>query len=230
MRRTTHKAGALLAAAIYAHAAGLPSGLLAIAAAGALAVANLPDLDSPRHETNGSGGYGKYGRDAVSPGYGGYGGYGWSSSYSPYDPDAARRRLQNHKRYNHRSWPHSLIAAGGAAALAPLLSFLVLGYPDTRGALPESAPLWDGLLAGFASSPGSLVTVLTTGSALGYLSHLFLDVLTTKGIWLFRPGGRRLAIPLVKKGRIPEPAVLYGLALALMPALLLPLLTSAVPS
>lgn len=67
------------------------------------------------------------------------------------------------------------------------------------------------------------------GFALGYLSHLLLDALTVKGIWLASPGGRRLAFPLVREGRVPEPLVSLLITLALLPALVAPLLAAAIP-
>lgn len=139
------------------------------------------------------------------------------SSRDPNDP----------RRFDHRRLPHSIVFAGGGVLLIALLAVAAFGYPSAE--LGEDRSLSSALLLLYQGAPGELVAVVAVGGALGYLSHLFLDSLTTKGVWLLWPGGRRLGFPLVKQGGLPEPLVLVGIALALLPTLVVPLLSNAVP-
>lgn len=184
MNGPTHQAGALLAAGLYAQAAGLSPALTVVTAAGAFFAARRPDMDS-----------------------------------SPECEDPK-------KRYDHRGYPHSLLFAGGSVCLLALWAVALFGHPAPD--LAQGLPLPEALVALSEEPSAPLVGLAAVGFALGYLSHLLLDALTTKGIWLARPGGRRLAFALVEEGRVPEPLVSLLITLALLPALVLPLLTAAV--
>ena len=142
------------------------------------------------------------------------------------DVDAARDP-EGPRRYDHRRLPHSLVFAGGGVLLAALLAVATLGYPPAD--LAYDQPLPSALSTLYEADPKGLVAVVTVGGALGYLSHLLFDAFTTKGIWLMQPGGRRLVVPLVTKGRLPEPLVLVGITLALVPTLVTPVLFSVIP-
>lgn len=139
-----------------------------------------------------------------------------------YDPEAG-----DPGRYEHRGLPHSLVLAGGLVCLAALVAVALFGYPalDAGG----DGPLVQAVVSLSGSDPEGLVAVAAVGAALGYVSHLLLDGLTTKGIWLMSPGGRRIGAPLVKKGRVPEPLVLLVITLALLPVLVIPLVNQAAP-
>lgn len=138
-------------------------------------------------------------------------------------PDVdAPRDLEDPRRYDHRRGPHSLVFAGGGVLLAALLAVAAFGYTPTR--LGEGEPLFLALVQLYQGATGKLAAVVAVGAALGYLSHLFLDLFTTKGIWLLRPGGVRLALPVVRKGGLPEPLVLITFAFALIPTLVIPML------
>lgn len=186
MTGATHQAGAVLAAGLYAGAAGLSPALTALTAAGAFATASLPDRLDPRPTL---------------------------------DPTDQRR-------YDHRRWAHSLLPGAGAILLA-LITVLRFGYPAAGSGEDELIPVALSLL--LEKDFGHAVSVVAVGAAVGYLSHLALDTLTAKGIWLTRPGGRRLGVPLVKHGRLPEPLVLGAITLALIPAVVLPLLPGVIP-
>ena len=143
------------------------------------------------------------------------------------DMDSAPGSEDPKARYDHRGYPHSLVFAGGGVLVLALWAVAIFGHPAPD--LARGLPLPEALVALSEGPPAPLVGVAAVGFALGYLSHLLLDALTTKGIWLSSPGGRRLAFPLVKEGRVPEPLVSLLITLALLPALVLPLLTAAVP-
>ena len=138
-------------------------------------------------------------------------------------PDVdAPRDPEDPRRYDHRRGPHSLVFAGGGVLLAALLAVAAFGYPPTQ--LGEGEPLFLALVQLYQGATGKLAAVVAVGVALGYLSHLFLDFFTTKGIWLLRPKGVRLALPVVRRGRLPEPLVLVTFAFALVPTLIIPVL------
>ena len=185
MNGPTHQAGALLAAGLYAQAAGLSPALTFVTAAGAYLAARRPDMDA-----------------------------------APESEDPKRR-------YDHRGYPHSLLFAGGGVLTLALWAVAIFGYPPRD--LAEGLPLAEALVSLSEGPPAPLAGALAVGFALGYLSHLLLDALTVKGIWLMSPGGCRLAFPLVKEGRVPEPLVSVLVTLALLPVLVVPLLTAAVP-
>ncbi|MGF1473179.1 MAG: metal-dependent hydrolase [Rubrobacteraceae bacterium] len=138
----------------------------------------------------------------------------------------APRDPEDPRCYDHRRGPHSLLLAGGGVLLVALLAVAAFGYPPTR--LGEGEHLFYTLVQLYQGSTGKLAAVVAVGATLGYLSHLLLDLFTTKGIWLLRPGGLRLALPVVRKGGLPEPLVLITFAFALIPTLVIPLLKGVV--
>lgn len=92
---------------------------------------------------------------------------------------------------NHRSLPHSLIIAGGLVVALAV-------YASTRPEVAEAGIL--GMRLGSA---------VVLGLAVGYLSHLALDAITTAGIPLFLPGGPRLSLGLVRTGKLGEQVVVW---------------------
>ncbi|MDP9474357.1 MAG: metal-dependent hydrolase [Actinomycetota bacterium] len=143
------------------------------------------------------------------------------------DVDSSPESEDPKRRYDHRGYPHSLVFAGGGVLALALWAVALLGYPASD--LARDLPLSAALVAVSEGPPAPLAGVVAVSFALGYLSHLLLDALTVKGIWLLSPGGRRLAFPLVRQGRVPEPLVSLLITLALLPVLVAPLLAAAVP-
>lgn len=130
------------------------------------------------------------------------------------------------RRYDHRRWAHSVLF-GAVACLLALFVIFRFGHPPLTFGEDHLLPVALSLL--LQDNLGHVVSATTVGATLGYLSHLLLDALTTKGIWLTRPQGRRVGVALVRHGRLPEPLVLIALTLLLIPAVALPLLSAVVP-
>lgn len=103
---------------------------------------------------------------------------------------------------NHRSLPHSLILGGGSFMMAALIALVLL----TSGAFDEQL---------YSVFTGQIVTPVTLhfaliGAVAGYLVHLGLDCLTSAGIWLLLPGGKRVGLPkksAVRSGGAVEHAI-----------------------
>lgn len=93
-------------------------------------------------------------------------------------------------KYDHRSLPHSLLFGGGGIVVLALIAYLWISGLPANAIAPETLGL-----AVFA--PGTLA-LLAPGAAVGYLSHLILDAMTVKGIWLGMPRGKRIGLPKKK--------------------------------
>lgn len=106
------------------------------------------------------------------------------------------------KSPQHRSLPHSLILGGGGVLVAALVAM---------GALASGAAT-EQIYNVFA---GNIVTPLrlhfaVIGAVAGYFSHLALDGLTTSGIWLLWPKGKKIGLPrerAIKTGGIAEHSI-----------------------
>lgn len=108
---------------------------------------------------------------------------------------------------NHRSITHSLVFAGGFAVLTAVLAVATFGFagageiggavPDLRGFLFETPP-------GGQAAP--YLGTFAVGGAAGYVSHLLLDSLTGKRIWLLFPGGPRFGLGIFRTGTLGEAA------------------------
>lgn len=158
--RKTHTAGAALAGAGVALAAGLSVFEAGVLVLGALATAMVPDWD---------------------------------------------RVLDSGP--NHRSVTHSLIFAGGFVVALAAFSVATFGFAGGGSTIRGF------LLEGSARSMlASLLGTFAVGGAVGYISHLLLDSLTGKRIWLLFPGGPRFGLPLFITGEFGE--TLFGLVIS----------------
>ncbi len=95
---------------------------------------------------------------------------------------------------SHRSLPHSLGIAGGAVVALALFA---------------------------AALPDANTFLITSGFAVGYLSHLLLDALTPSKIPLLLPGGPRFGIGIIPTGSLREGACFFLLTLLLVGVLVL---------
>ena len=108
------------------------------------------------------------------------------------------RHLDN--SYDHRSVTHSMLVAGGLVVLAALWTVGNFGFAGQN-------------LQALADDPGPLVGVFSVGAATGYLTHLVLDSMTPKRVWLLLPGGPKFGLILVgRTGGLGEWVVFFGLA------------------
>lgn len=106
------------------------------------------------------------------------------------------------KSPQHRSLPHSLILGGGGVLVAALIALGVLA----SGTASEQI---------YSMFSGHIVTPITLhfaviGAVSGYFAHLGLDAMTTSGIWLLWPKGKRIGLPTkkaVKSGGTRERAI-----------------------
>lgn len=130
---------------------------------------------------------------------------------------------------DHRSLTHSLVFAGGAVVLAAVAAVAVFGFAGAGAAQGVAAGV-EGLLlrdpSPLAEAFGPLVGAFSVGGAAGYVSHLLLDSMTGKRIWLLFPGGPRFGLPVLNTGGLGEWLFLLLLA-ALLGWTLLTLLTGA---
>lgn len=85
----------------------------------------------------------------------------------------------------HRSLPHSLLLGGGAAVVVALVLWQALASGAADGIIAGSA--------GYVSA--ATLQFVVAGGVAGYLAHLFLDAMTSAGIWLLMPKGKRLGLP-----------------------------------
>lgn len=88
---------------------------------------------------------------------------------------------------NHRSLTHSVVLAGG---LVVALAFF------------------------FSAGAGVLMSAAILGLALGYLSHLALDAMTTASVPLLWPGGPRFSLGGLATGKLGERVVVWLLVAA----------------
>lgn len=102
----------------------------------------------------------------------------------------------------HRSFPHSLILGGGGFMIAALM---VMGLLASGGLDGQIYSVFGGELI----TPATLHFALV-GSVAGYLTHLGLDSLTSSGIWLLWPKGKRIGLPrkkAIRSGGVTEHAI-----------------------
>lgn len=116
---------------------------------------------------------------------------------------------------DHRSLTHSLIFAGGFAVLAAVLAVAAFGFAGSGGGPRGEEPPLSGLISGDPSPLAPLLGAFAVGGAAGYVSHLLLDSLTGKRIWLLLPGGPRFGLPVFTTGGLGE-ALLLMVLLALL--------------
>lgn len=109
----------------------------------------------------------------------------------------------------HRSLPHSLILGGGGFMVAVVVAMGLLA----SGAASEQI---------YSIFSGQLVTPITLhfaliGTVAGYLAHLGLDALTSSGIWLLWPRGKRIGLPrkkAIRTGGVKEHSICALMLLA----------------
>jgi membrane-bound metal-dependent hydrolase YbcI (DUF457 family) len=123
-------------------------------------------------------------------------------------PDVDRGTHGGRAPWNHRGLPHSLLLAGGVWVLIAALAVALYGL-DAPAAAYESGER-------ARERPSALAGFLALGGASGYLSHLLLDSLTPKRVWLLLPGGRRVGWGGIRAGSSRE----FGLLLLLVAPLL----------
>lgn len=102
---------------------------------------------------------------------------------------------------DHRSLTHSLVFAGGLVVFAAIMAVAAFGFAGAPG---EGTPVVSGVLLEDPSPLAPLLGAFAVGGAAGYVSHLLLDSLTGKRIWLLFPGGPRFGLPVFNTGGLGE--------------------------
>lgn len=102
--------------------------------------------------------------------------------------------------YDHRSATHSVVLAGGLSLLVAYWAVAVFGFAGSD-------------LQALANNPWPLAGTFAVGGAVGYLTHLALDSMTPKRVWLLLPGGPKFGLILVgRSGGLGEWLVFFALA------------------
>lgn len=112
---------------------------------------------------------------------------------------------------DHRSMTHSLAFAGVPLVVGAFLLLSALGL-DVTGSLSGGgiAAVGGGSGEAILGIPLTVHAALVMGLVVGYLSHLVLDSLTPKGIFLLTPDGPRIGLRFIDTDSSGE-TFFYGL-------------------
>lgn len=119
---------------------------------------------------------------------------------------------------DHRSMTHSLVFAGGALIAGAYFLLTALGInvlaAFTGGGIRAPGASGEAILG----IPLTVHAALVMGLVVGYLSHLLLDSMTPKGIFLLTPDGPRVGLRFIDTDSAAE-TFFYGLLVVAIAAI-----------